>query len=140
MLLGSMLAGFAFNSAVLGLVHSIAHPLSVHCGLPHGVANAVGLPYVMEFNAVAVPEKTRDIALAMGLDVAGKSVKEAAEAAVAAVLELSRELKIPTLRKLSVPRDLFDRLAEDALQEISTVFNPRDVTKEDVLAILEKAY
>lgn len=140
MLLGSMLAGFAFNSAVLGLVHSIAHPLSVHCGLPHGVANAVGLPYVMEFNAVAVPEKTRDIALAMGLDVAGKSVKEAAAAAVAAVLELSRELKIPTLRELSVPRDLFDRLAEDALQEISTVFNPRDVTKEDVLAILEKAY
>lgn len=140
MLLGSMLAGFAFNSAVLGLVHSIAHPLSVHCGLPHGVANAVGLPYVMEFNAVAVPEKTRDIALAMGLDVAGKSVKEAAAAAVAAVLELSRELKVPTLRELSVPRDLFDRLAEDALQEISTIFNPRDVTKEDVLAILEKAY
>ena len=140
MLLGSMMAGIAFNCAVLGLVHSIAHPLSVHCGLPHGVANAVGLPWVMEFNASVVPEKTKDIALAMGLDVASKTPKEAAAIAVAAVHTLSKELNIPTLSELNVPKDMFDRLAEDALKEISTIFNPRDVTKDDVLAILEKAY
>lgn len=140
MLLGSMLAGYAFSSAVLGLVHSIAHPLSVHCGLPHGVANAVGLPYVMEFNSVAVPEKTKNIGLAMGLDVADKTDEEAAAITVEAVKELSKKLKIPKLSDLDVPKDLFDRLAEDALNEISTLFNPRDVTKEDVLQILEKAY
>lgn len=140
MLLGSMLAGYAFNCAVLGLVHSIAHPLSVHCGLPHGVANAAALPYVMEYNAAVAREKTRDIALAMGLDVAGRSVDEAAAAAVEAVKQLSRELKIPTLRELGVAPETFDRIAEDALQEISTLFNPREPSKEDVLAILGQAY
>lgn len=140
MLLGSMLAGYAFNSAVLGLVHGIAHPLSAHCGLPHGVANAIGLPFVMEFNSVSVPKKTKDIALAMGLDVADKSAEEAAAAAVAAIKELSKELKIPKLSDLDVPKDLFSRLAEDALKEAATMFNPRDVTKEDVLQILERAY
>jgi alcohol dehydrogenase len=140
MLLGCMLAGFAFNSAVLGLVHSIAHPLSVHCGLPHGVANAVGLPWVMEYNAAAVPERTRDIALAMGLDISGKSVLEAAAAAVEAVKDLSRTLQIPGLRELGVSRDIFGRLADDALQEISTLFNPREPTRADILAILEQAW
>jgi alcohol dehydrogenase len=140
MLLGSMLAGFAFNSAVLGLVHSIAHPLSVHCGLPHGVANAIGLPFVVEFNGVEVPERTRDIALAMGLDVAGKPAEEAVTVAVEAIKKLSAELNIPKLRDLNVPRDIFDRIAEDAVKEISTLFNPRAVTREDVLQILEKAY
>lgn len=140
MLLGSMLAGYAFNSAVLGLVHSIAHPLSAHCHLPHGVANAVGLPWVMEFNGVAVPEKTKAIALAMGLDVADKSPEEAVAAAVEAIKRLSKELEIPRLRDLDVSKDMFERLAEDALKEISTLFNPRDVTRDDILKILEKAY
>ncbi len=140
MLLGSMLAGFAFNCAVLGLVHSIAHPLSVHCGLPHGVANAVGLPWVMEFNAAAAPQKTRDIAVAMGLDVADLSDEQAAAAAVDKVLDLSKELKIPTLRELGVSRDIFDTLANDALAELSTLFNPREPSKNDILAILDKAY
>lgn len=140
MLLGSMLAGYAFNSAVLGLVHGIAHPLSAHCGLPHGVANAIGLPFVMEFNGVAAPEKTKNIGLAMGLDVADKPAEEAVTAVVEAIKELSKEVKIPKLSELDVPKDLFDRLAEDALKEAATMFNPRDVTKEDVLQILEKAY
>lgn len=140
MLLGSMLAGHAFNCAVLGLVHSIAHPLSVHCGLPHGVANAAGLPYVMEYNAAVAQEKTRDIALAMGLDVANRTAEEAAAVAVAAIKQLSRDLKIPTLSELGVGREVFDRIAEDALQEISTIFNPRAPSKQDVLAILERAY
>jgi len=140
MILGSMMAGFAFNSAVLGLVHSIAHPLSVHCGLPHGVANACGLPYVMEFNAVAVPERTKDIGLAMGLDIADKSAVEASAITVQAIKDLSVELKIPKLGSLGVKREQFDRLADDALKEISTQFNPRNVTKKDVLAILELAY
>jgi alcohol dehydrogenase len=140
MILGSLLAGYAFNSAVLGLVHSIAHPLSVHCGLPHGVANACGLPYVMEYNAEAVPEKTKDIAVAMGLDVKGSSAKEGAKLAVDAVKALSKKINIPTLKEAGVKKEQFKRIAEDALKEISTIFNPRDPSREDILDILEKAY
>lgn len=140
MLLGSMLAGYAFNSAVLGLVHGIAHPLSAHCGLPHGVANAIGLPFVMEFNGMTVPEKLKEIALAMGLDVDAKTAEEAVVIAVNAIKDMSKELNIPTLQALNVPKDLFDRLADDALEEAATTFNPREVTKSDVLEILERAY
>lgn len=140
MLLGSMLAGFAFNSAVLGLVHSIAHPLSVHCGLPHGVANACVLPHVMEYNIPASASRMKDIAVALGLDVSGLSDEAAASKAVERVKELNQELEIPTLCKLDVSKEQFDCLADDALKEISTLFNPRDPNKDDVLAILDKAY
>lgn len=140
MLLGSMMAGFAFNSAVLGLVHSIAHPLSAHFHLPHGVANAIGLPYVMEYNVQTAPARFKEIAAAMGIDVTGMSDAAAAQAAVELVKNFNKELEIPTLKDCGVTKDMFDRLAEDALQEISTLFNPRDPSKEDVLAILEKAY
>jgi alcohol dehydrogenase len=140
MLLGSMLAGIAFNSAVLGLVHAIAHPLSVHCGLPHGVANAAPLAYVIEFNAVEAPEKTKDIGLAMGLNLAGLKDAEASKAVVDAVKKLARDLKIPTLKEAGVKKEDFDRVADDALKEISLLFNPRKATKEDILAILELAF
>jgi alcohol dehydrogenase len=142
MLLGSMLAGYAFNSAVLGLVHAIAHPLSVHCGLAHGVANACCLPYVMEFNAEAehVAKRYKDIAVAMGLNIEGLSVKEAAQAAIEAVKTLAKAIDIPTLSEAGVTRDQFERLTEDTLKEIAILFNPREATKEDVLRILEIAY
>ncbi|MEA5114899.1 MAG: iron-containing alcohol dehydrogenase [Geobacteraceae bacterium] len=140
MLLGSMMAGFAFTNAVLGLVHSIAHPLSAHFNLPHGVANAIGLPYVMEYNMPAVPSRFRDIAVAMGIDVTGMSESAAAQVAVELVKNLNKELEIPTLKACGVTRDMFDRLAEDALKEVSTLFNPRDPSKQDILAILEKAF
>jgi len=140
MLLGSMLAGFAYNSAVLGLAHSLSHPLNVHCGLPHGVANAAVLPYVMEYNGTAVPERIRAIGTAMGLDVAGLSAEEAVKATVTAVKQLSSRIGIPTLKEAGVSRDDFDAVAADALAEISTIFNPRHPSKEEVIAILDKAY
>ncbi|HOI17590.1 MAG TPA: iron-containing alcohol dehydrogenase [Geobacteraceae bacterium] len=140
MLLGSMMAGFAFTNAVLGLVHSIAHPLSAHFNLPHGVANAIGLPYVMEYNMASAPARFRDIAVALGIDVTGMSDAAAAQAAVDLVKSLNRELEIPTLKECGITRDMFDLIAEDALKEVSTLFNPRDPSKEDILAILEKAY
>jgi alcohol dehydrogenase len=132
MLIGSMLAGFAFNSAVLGLAHSIAHPLSVHCGLPHGVANAAVLPYVVEFNAEAAPARVRDIGKAMGLNIGELPKERAIQETVAAIRTLSGKIGIPTLKEVGVSKDLFDRIASDALQEISTIFNPRDTNKEDV--------
>ncbi|MFP3886104.1 iron-containing alcohol dehydrogenase [Priestia filamentosa] len=142
MLLGSMLAAYAFNSAVLGLVHAIAHPLSVHCGLAHGVANACGLPYVMKYNAEdeKVQKRNKDIAKAMGLNVENLSNAEASEKAIEAVKKLSNALDIPTLEQVGVKREQFNQIAEDALKEIGMLFNPREATKEDVIRLLESAY
>jgi alcohol dehydrogenase len=140
MLLGSMLAGYAFNSAVLGLVHSIAHPLSVHCGLAHGDANAAVLPYVMEFNTKVVPEKTYDIGIAMGICKAGMKAEEGAKLAVEAVKKLLKQLRIKTLQEAGVKREQFERIAEDALNEISTLFTPREASKNEIVDILNLAY
>jgi alcohol dehydrogenase len=140
MLLGSMLAGFACNSASLGLAHSIANPMSVHCGLPVGVASAAVLPYVVEFNAEASPDRVRNIGIAMGLAIEGKVEEQAVKETVAAIRELSHAIGIPSLKESGVSRDHFGRIADDALKEISTIFNPRDANKEDILEILEKAY
>jgi alcohol dehydrogenase class IV len=139
-LLGSMLAGFAYNSAILGLAHSISHPLTVHCGLSHGVANAAVLPHVMRYNASAVPERIRSIGLSMGLNVQGLTAEEAVESTIAAIADLSRRIGIPTLQEAGVSHETFDAIAADALTEISTIFNPRNPKKEDVLRILENAY
>jgi alcohol dehydrogenase len=95
---------------------------------------------VMAFNAPTVPGKFRDIARAMGVEVQGLSDAAAAQAAVDAVSALNRALQIPTLSACGIERAMFARLAEDALQEVSTVFNPRTPTRQDVLAILEQAY
>ncbi|MBS4021402.1 MAG: iron-containing alcohol dehydrogenase [Dethiobacter sp.] len=140
MLLGSMLAGIAFNSAGLGIVHSIAHPLSVHCGLSHGVANACLLPYGMEYYAAVSVKKVKDVAAAMGLDIQGLSDEEAAEKAVNKAKSLIKELNIPGLKQTGVSKPIFDRIAEDALNEITTRTSPGKPTKEAILAILEKAY
>jgi alcohol dehydrogenase len=140
MLLGSMLAGFAYNSASLGLAHSIAHPLAVHCGLSVGAAAAAVLPEVLQYNAEAAPERVCNVGAAMGLAIEGKDKEQAARETVAAIKELSRSIAIPSLKESGVSRDLFARIAADALKEISTIFNPRDVSKEDIIGILEKAY
>jgi alcohol dehydrogenase len=139
-LLGSVLAGFAYNSAILGLAHSISHPLCIHSGVSHGFANAAVLPYVMEYNGQAVPERVRDIGVAMGLEVKDLAANDAVSATVAAVLQLSRTIGIPTLKELGASRDDFEKIALDSLKEISTIFNPRNPSKEDVIAILEKAF
>ncbi|MBO1511415.1 iron-containing alcohol dehydrogenase [Metabacillus sp. BG109] len=143
MLLGSMLAGYAFNSALLGLVHAIAHPLSAHCGLPHGVANACGLPYVMEYNAQdpVVQKKYNEIAQAMGLNTENLSEAEGSKKAIEAVKKLAVALEIPSLDKLGIKREQLNLLAEETLEEeVSMMTTPVDATKDDVLKILEKAF
>lgn len=139
MLLGSLMAGFAFNSAVLGLAHSIAHPLSAHFHLPHGVANAIVLPYVMAYNAPVAPQKFRRIAQAMGIDTQGLGDEDAATAAVRKVTALNAVLGMPRLTDCGIRREHLARLATDALLEASTPFNPRTPSHEDVLGILEQA-
>jgi len=140
MLLASLLGGIAFSNAMVGMVHSLAHPISAHCHVGHGVANAACLPYVMEYNAPAVPERTIEIGVAMGLDLQGLPQEEACAKVVAAVKELIERIKIPRLSEAGVTEDKLEAIAEDAVVEVPSQFNPREVTKEACLAVLKKAF
>jgi len=140
MMLGCIITGFSFSNANLGLVHGIAHTLSAHFGLPHGMANAAVLPYVMEYNAESCPEKMVELAKAINLQVSGDIEKDKFLLAEA-LKGLLKELGIKTLAEQGISKDDFDMLADDVLKEPVLGFNPRQgVTKEDVLGLLEKAY
>jgi len=140
MMLGCIITGFSFSNANLGLVHGIAHTLSAHFGLAHGMANATVLPYVMAYNADSCPEKMVELAKAIGLEPTGDIGKDKLLLSEE-LLRLTKELKIKTLSEQGISRDDFDMLAEDVLKEPVLGFNPKQgVTKEDILAILEKAY
>ncbi|MDD3794631.1 MAG: iron-containing alcohol dehydrogenase [Lachnospiraceae bacterium] len=140
MMLGCIITGFGFSNANLGLVHGIAHTLSAHFGLAHGMANAAVLPYVMEYNAVSCPEKMADMVKALNLPVTGSP--ETDQYLLAKDLKrLIGKLKIRTLSEQGIQKSDFDMLAEDVLKEPVLSFNPRqDITKEAILAILEKAF
>lgn len=140
MMLGCIITGFSFSNANLGLVHGIAHTLSAHFGLPHGMANACVLPYVMRYNAEACPEKMVDLAKAIGLQVSG-DLEQDKYLLADALLALTKELGIKTLQEQGISKDDFDMLAGDVLHEPVLGFNPREnITKEDVLDILEQAF
>lgn len=133
MINGSVLAGLAFNCAILGLVHGIAHPLGAHFNVPHGVANAIMLPYVFEYNGPCIGEKLGAIAVAMGLS---KDV-ELGEV-VDRIKELNTKLSIPSLADYGVSIEDIDLLADAAMAEPSLGMNPREVKREDVIAILKE--
>lgn len=135
-------AGMGFSNVGLGVVHSMAHPLSARYNVPHGVACALLLPIGMEYNAQSpAAPKYADIARAMGRDVSGLSEAEAAQAAVEAVKELSHSVGIPQhLSELGVPEADLPTLALDALHDVCTGGNPRPVTADDILALYRQAY
>lgn len=138
---GSYVAGMAFSNVGLGIVHSMAHPLGARFDVPHGVANALLLPYVMEFNMSAAIKKYGDIARAMGVDVSKMTELQAAQAAIDAVKRLSDAINIPKkLRDINIPKESLEQLAADAIIDPCTGGNPRTVTKEQILALYEKAY
>ena len=140
MMLGCIITGFSFSNANLGFVHAIAHTLSAHFGLAHGMANACVLPYVTAYNAEACPEKMIELARAIGLETSGDQEKDKLLLA-GALKDLCVKLGIRTLKEQNVPEEAFDRLADDVLKEPVLGFNPRQgVTKEDVIGILKKAY
>ena len=140
MLYASTMTGFAFSVTALGYVHCIAHALGGAIDLPHGVANALILPYVMEFNLVACPRKFVDIARAMGENVEGLALLDAAAKAIEAVRKLSKALGIPqSLHEVGVDPDTIDYMAECAMKDGNAGFNPRGGTKEDFVAILQAA-
>lgn len=119
----------------------MARPLRARFDVPHGVANALFLPIVMEFNLPAAKEKYGDIARAMGVDTTGMTIDEAAHAAVEAARKLSFDLGIPqTLRELKVPENALPQLANDTFNDVCTGGNPRAITEEDILELYKKAY
>ena len=142
MALGQYVTGMAFSNVGLGVVHGMAHPLSAFYDTPHGVANAVLLPYVMQFNAEYTGEKFREIARMMGVDgVDGMTQEEYRKAAIDAVRQLSIDVGIPqTLKEIGVKAEDLDALADAAMSDVCTGGNPRPCTKELVLGVYQTAF
>lgn len=142
MALGQYVTGMAFSNVGLGVVHGMAHPLSAFYYTPHGIANAVLLPYVMEFNAPKTGTKFREIARAMGVkNVDAMKQAEYREAAIKAVKKLSKDVGIPkTLKEIGVKKEDLEALAEAAMADVCTGGNPRPCSKELVWEVYKKAY
>lgn len=135
------LAGMAFNNALLGYVHAMAHQLGGQYNLPHGVCNAMLLPHVEAVNASDCAPRLAEVARALGVDTAGKSEAEAAEAAVQAMRDLARTVGIPArLSELGVKREDFPLMAANAIKDGSGYTNPKKFSQADIEAIFEAAY
>ena len=133
MALGQYLTGMGFSNCGLGIVHSMAHSLGAVYDTPHGVANAILLPTVMEYNAEATGEKLKDVAIAMGVEGVEKmSQEEYRKAAVEAVKQLSKDVGIPAdLKAIVKPEDL-DFLTQSAMDDACRPGNPKEPTFEDI--------
>lgn len=137
---GQFIAGQAFSNAGLGYVHSMAHQLGGVYDLPHGVANAVLLPHVEEFNIPECAPKLKKVAEAMGVDVSEMNDTEGAHAAIEAIKNLSKAVGIPSgLKELGVKEKDFELMSKNALDDVCTGGNPREVTLIDTIGIYEAA-
>ena len=140
MMIGSAIAGMAFTNSRLGTVHAMAHPLSAHYGIHHGMSCGILLPHVMEFSLGACPEKFAEIARAMGEVTYGLSTMDAAYKAVEAVRKIMRDVEMPfTLREVGVREDKIPQLVADSMLSASILINPRKTGKEDVERLFRKA-
>ncbi|WP_066636639.1 iron-containing alcohol dehydrogenase [Desulfolucanica intricata] len=134
------LAGMAFNNASLGYVHAMAHQLGGFYNLPHGVCNAILLPHVESFNLISNPQRFVDIAVAMGENVEGLSVREAADKAISAIRQLSVDVGIPTgLAGLGVKEEDLEIMAQNAMKDACSFTNPRTATLQEIIEIYRKA-
>ena len=138
MALGQYVAGMGFSNVGLGIVHSMAHPLGALYDTPHGVANAIILPTVMEYNAEATGEKYREIARAMGVQgVDDMSQEEYRKAAVDAVKQLSKDVGIPADLKEIVKKEDIPFLAQSAYDDACRPGNPKETSVEDITRLYE---
>ncbi|SHF55004.1 alcohol dehydrogenase [Desulforamulus putei DSM 12395] len=141
MLKAQLMAGVAFNNTNLGLSHAIASPLGGHFHIPHGIANAIMLPYVMNFNVPAAPEKYARIAEAMGITLLGKDIYEDAYEAPKAVEKLVELCGLPRkLRDAGAKEEKLDDVARDALKSGMLKFNIRKATEKQIRGILQEAF
>lgn len=139
MAVAQYIAGMAFSNVGLGVVHGMAHPLGAIFDVPHGVANALLLPTIMEFNAPAALDKYVDIAKAMNVYKEGMSKEEAADAACEAVRQLSVRVGIPQhLSEIGIKEEDLPKLAKSAFADVCTPGNPREVTEEIILDLYKK--
>jgi alcohol dehydrogenase len=140
MAMASMLAGMGFNNTRTTLVHAMSHAVTAHANVPHGVANAILVPYVLEFNLIGNPEKHADLAAALGEDTDGLSPMEAARLAVGAVQELADDVGIPhSLREVGVTDAMIESLADDAMKSGGVALNPRRPSRQEVVALYRQA-
>ncbi|MDO4159103.1 MAG: lactaldehyde reductase [Prevotellaceae bacterium] len=139
MAVAQYIAGMAFSNVGLGVDHGMAHPLSALHDVPHGVACAMLLPVVMRFNAPAAKEKYAEIAKACGVYKDGMTTDEAVEAACKAIEDLSKTVGIPQhLTELGITENDIPALAEQAINDVCTPGNPREVTKDDIIALYKQ--
>ena len=139
MAVAQYIAGMAFSNVGLGVVHGMAHPLGAIFDIPHGVANALLLPTIMEFNAPAALDKYVTIAKAMNVYKDGMSKEEAAQAAVDAVKSLAVRVVIPQhLSELGIKESDLPKLADSAFADVCTPGNPREVTRDIILDLYRK--
>ena len=139
MAVAQYVAGMAFSNVGLGVDHGMAHPLSALHDIPHGVACAMLLPTVMKFNAPAALPKYVDIAKALGVYKDGMTLLEAADAACTEIDNLSRLVGIPThLSELGITEKDIDALADQAIVDVCTPGNPREVTRDDIVALYKQ--
>ena len=140
MVLAATIAGMAFPNTRLTIVHSMSQPVGGHYGVPHGVANAVLLPLVMEFNLLGNAERFGDVARAMGEDTTGLTAMEAARLSVMAVKEMSRDIGIPeNFKSYGVKEESIPALVEDSMKSGNVAVNPVRVTREALAAILRRS-
>lgn len=140
MLMGSLLAGLAFNNTRLGNCHAMSHPLSAVYGIPHGVANAILIPYIMEFNRFAAPELYRDIAVDMGENIEGLTMMEQAQLAANSVRQLAEDIGLPSdLSGYEIKEETIEFLTKDAMLSGNILVNPRKTNAEDIKELYKKA-
>ncbi|MDA0148239.1 L-threonine dehydrogenase [Vibrio sp. LaRot3] len=134
------MAGMAFNNASLGYVHAMAHQLGGFYDLPHGVCNAILLPHVQRYNAQVCPERLRDVAKAMGVNVEEMTAEQGADAAIDAIVALAKDVGIPAgIKELGAKSEDIATLADNALKDACGFTNPKQATHEEICAIFEAA-
>ena len=139
--LGQYIAGMGFSNVGLGLVHAMAHPLGALYDTPHGIANAVILPYVIEYNSNVCYDKLKEIAKAMNLEVDNLSNEEVASNIVNSIKEMNKKLGIPSnLKELNASLKDMDWLANAAYNDICLGGNPKEASVEDIKKIYERIY
>ena len=140
MLIASAMAAFSFQKG-LGAVHSLAHQLSTEANIPHGIANAILLPPVMEFNLSHALDRYADIAAALGVNTSDMSTEDAADAAIAEIRSLNEEFAIPKgLGIAGLKWERIPKIAKDAMLDHCYKFNPRPCTETDMQDLFEAAF
>ena len=138
---GAWLSMLGVDNVTLGLSHGIGHQIGAQCNVPHGITSCVMLPTVMERVKGLMPDRMADLAVAMGVDTYDMAEAEAANAACEAVRGLIRELGLPTrLSEVAVTRDDFAPIADDAMEDLVVAFSPLQVSRDEILELLEQAH